>query len=147
MVKEYGLTRFKSGECAPIPIMSGYTKDEFIINGVNSVEKAVISAFSTAQANGRKEDLYYYRFAPSVPGFDNPGAFHSCDLWFFFETVGKCWRPYKGAHYDLARKMCNYFANFIKTGDPNGKDADGTDMPEWKPFTADEHNEMLFSEI
>ena len=146
MVKEYGLTRFKSGECAPIPIMSGYTKDEFIINGINSVEKAVISAFSTAQANGRKEDLYYYRFAPSVPGFDNPGAFHSCDLWFFFETVGKCWRPYKGAHYDLARKMCNYFVNFIKTGDPNGKDADGTDMPEWKPFTADEHNEMLFDE-
>lgn len=146
MVKEYGLNRFKTGKCAPIPIMSGYTSDEFIVDGVNSVEKAVISAFTTAQANGRKENLYYYRFAPTVPGWDNPGAFHSCDLWFFFETVGKCWRPYKGPHFDLARIMCNYFANFIKTGDPNGKDADGTDMPEWKPFSAEEHNEMLFAE-
>ena len=35
----------------------------------------------------------------------------------------------------MARQMCNYWANFIKTGDPNGVDADGTPMPEWKPYT------------
>ena len=31
--------------------------------------------------------------------------------------------------------MCNYLANFIRSGDPNGSDADGTPMPAWKPFT------------
>ena len=98
-----------------------------------------------AQANGDDQPMYYYIFEPDIPGWDNPGCFHSCDLWFFFESVGKCWRPYKGHHYDLARVMCNYFADFIKTGDPNGKDADGTDMPLWEPYTADAPYEMHFT--
>ncbi len=76
---------------------------------------------------------YYYIFGPSFPG-DNAGAFHSSDLWFEFETLMKCWRPFDGHHYDLARKMCNYWTNFAKTGNPNGNDADGTPMPEWKKF-------------
>ena len=36
-----------------------------------------------------------------------------------------------GQHYDLSRMMCNYWVNFIKTGDPNGNDADGKPMPYW----------------
>ena len=55
-----------------------------------------------------------------------------------------CWRPFKGRHFDLARLMCNYWTNFVKTGNPNGNDADGTPMPEWKPYTAGERNEMQF---
>ena len=79
--------------------------------------------------------VYYYVFGPEMPG-DNAGAFHSSDLWFEFETLMKCWRPFTAKHYDLARKMCNYWTNFAKTGDPNGNDADGTPMPEWKPYDA-----------
>ena len=41
-----------------------------------------------------------------MPGWDNPGTFHSSDLWFWFETLAKCWRPFTGRHYDLARQMC-----------------------------------------
>jgi para-nitrobenzyl esterase len=40
--------------------------------------------------------------------------------------------------------MCNYWANFIRSGDPNGIDADGLDMPLWKPFTDDDPNKMSF---
>ena len=47
----------------------------------------------------------------------------------------KCWRPFDGHHFDLSRKMCNYWTNFAKTGDPNGLDADGTPMPKWERFT------------
>ena len=77
---------------------------------------------------------YYYRFDPDIPGWDNAGTFHSVDLWFFFETLAKCWRPFVGQHYDLSRMMCNYWVNFIKTGDPNGNDADGKPMPYWYPY-------------
>ena len=84
---------------------------------------------------GEKTPFYYWVFDPEVPGWDAPGTFHSCDLWFWFETLAKCWRPFKGKHYDLARQMCNYWANFVKCGDPNGKDADGKEMPLWKPYT------------
>ncbi|MCI9144531.1 MAG: carboxylesterase family protein, partial [Lachnospiraceae bacterium] len=67
------------------------------------------------------------------------------DLWFFFETLAKCWRPFVGRHYDLARQMCNYWANFIKTGNPNGEDADGTPMPQWLPYNGAEHCAMKFT--
>lgn len=79
--------------------------------------------------------FYFYRFGPEMPGWDNPGAFHSSDLWFAFETLAKCWRPFKGKHYDLARQMCNYWANFARSGNPNGPDADGEPMPHWLPYT------------
>lgn len=89
--------------------------------------------------------MYYYRFDPEIPG-DNAGSFHSSELWFVFETLAKCWRPFKGKHYDLARMMCNYWTNFARTGDPNGKDADGTDMPEWRPVSADYKEAMFFGD-
>jgi hypothetical protein len=58
---------------------------------------------------GENTPIYYWVFNPDIPGWDNPGSFHSSDLWFFFETLAKCWRPFTGKHYDLARKMCNYW--------------------------------------
>ena len=73
----------------------------------------------------------YYKFDADIPGWDNPGTFHSVDIWFFFETLAKCWRPFVGKYYDLARQMCNYWTNFICCGNANGKDSTGDDMPQW----------------
>ncbi len=95
---------------------------------------------------GITEPVYYAVFNPEIPGWDNPGTFHSSDLWFYFESLAKCWRPFKGKHYDLARLMCNYWANFVKCGDPNGKDADGEDMPIWKPYTDETPCRMIFGD-
>ena len=111
---------------------------------VSSIEAAVKNVCLQAEANGSPKS-YYYRFAPDIPGWDNPGTFHSVDLWFFFETLAKCWRPFVGRHYDLARQMANYWANFIKTGDPNGEDADGSQLPEWRPYTKNDLCEMVFT--
>ena len=112
---------------------------------VSGIECTVKSQFLTHEKNGLAQPCYYYRFDADIPGWDQPGTFHSVDLWFFFETLAKCWRPFTGRHYDLARQMCNYWANFIKTGDPNGADADGTPMPQWLPYTKEEPCEMVFS--
>jgi para-nitrobenzyl esterase len=90
--------------------------------------------FCEILAEQGKQTVFRYRFGPEIPG-DAAGAFHSSDLWFEFETLAKCWRPFKGKHYDLARQMCNYWTNFAKTGDPNGFDADGARMPKWTSYT------------
>ena len=91
--------------------------------------------------------VYAYAFDPEIPG-DDAGSFHSSDLWFSFETLMKCWRPFDGHHFDLARRMCNYWTNFAKSGDPNGPDADGTPMPEWTPYTAESPRVIhLYDEI
>ena len=89
--------------------------------------------------------IYSYCFDAEMPG-DDAGAFHSSDLWFVFETLAKCWRPFVGKHYDLARQMCNYWTNFAKTGNPNGLDADGTPMPQWNPYTCEAPYEMYFGD-
>ena len=111
---------------------------------VNVIECAVKTAFLAEQKAVQPNPCYYYRFNPEIPGDDRPGSFHSVDLWFFFETLAKCTRPFRGKHYDLARQMCNYWANFIKTGDPNGKDDDGEDLPVWRHYTGKDTAEMLF---
>lgn len=121
--------------------------DDIIKNAtVNGIEFA-IRLIAQAHANlGANNLMYYYKFTPEIPGWDNPGTFHSVDLWFFFETLAKCWRPFTGKHYDLARLMCNYWANFIRSGDPNGKDSTGEDMPYWHPYTVEEPYGMIFSD-
>lgn len=111
---------------------------------LSGIELTVKKVFEARKKVGSKNNFYYYRFMPDIPGPDNPGTFHSIDLWFWFETLAKCWRPMVGRHYDLSRQMCNYWANFIKTGNPNGKDCDGSDLPEWKPWTAEGLDEMNF---
>ena len=123
----------KDGKCHP--------ESAGEVSGIECTAKAVFSKL----AEDKRENGYYYRFDVDIPGWDNPGKFHSSELWFFFETLAKCWRPFTGKHYDIARQMCNYWCNFIKTGDPNGKDADGTDMPVWQPYSKENPKEMVFS--
>lgn len=158
------------GKMPDVPVMTGYTRDEFpenippntdaqsagILAGIkerngnrvfNVVEQSVRTVASAHVRNNRKAPLYTYRFEPEIPGYDRPGDFHSCDLWFFFETIQKCWRPYSGRHYELARRMCDYWTNFIKTGDPNGEGYDGQTLPIWKSVSSEDvaKDEMIFS--
>lgn len=147
-------TKLRNGDYCGCPIISGNTVDEFPTppqflpndghTPVNGIEVAVKEAGRGIYAKGLGDKLYYYRFDADIPGPDHPGTFHSVDLWFFFESLDKCWRPMVGRHYDLARKMATYWTNFVKTGDPNGVDVDGTPLPEWKPCGA-VRNEMEFT--
>ncbi|MBO4903947.1 MAG: carboxylesterase family protein [Lachnospiraceae bacterium] len=158
------------GSLPDIPMLTGYTKDEFTdkvptqpgtdvtaikahvfekggINCFNVVENSVRTAVDAHRRNNKKAPMYTYVFGPDIPGYDSPGVFHSCDLWFFFETLQKCWRPYNGSHYELAKRMCDHWCNFIKTGDPNGIGYDGKQLPEWKPSDGIDPlvDEMMFS--
>jgi para-nitrobenzyl esterase len=113
---------------------------------VSIIEYSIRVAAKANSDMGYNTPMYYYNFDAEIPGWDHPGTFHSVDLWFSFETLAKCWRPFVGKHYDLARHMCNYWANFIKTGNPNGKDVTGEEMPKWEPYTFDAPYGMLFSD-
>ena len=112
-----------------------WKKDGNRYGAFSGIECTVKSLFLQNERNKNTEDCYYYSFDADIPGWDNPGSFHSVELWFTFETLAKCWRPFHGKHYDLARQMCNYWCNFVKKGDPNGQDADGSELPYWSPYT------------
>ena len=115
-------------------------------------QKATYNAFELGNllwaeknADLGKLPIYLYRFNPEMPG-DSSGSFHSSELWFVFETLAKCWRPFRGKHYDLARQICNYWTNFAKTGNPNGPDDDGSPMPYWEPYTESSPRAMYFGD-
>ena len=117
---------YESPEFSTFEIGNAYTAEQF-------------------RAQGRKP-VYLYRFNPEMPG-DGAGSFHSSDLWFVFESLSRCWRPFRGKHYDLARQMCTYWTNFAKSGDPNGPDDDGAPLPEWKPCGGDGRYVQYFGDV
>ena len=123
------------------------TKESLEKEGLlHAIGFAIRAAAKSNAENGVQQPLYAYNFDPEIPGWDNPGTFHSVDLWFFFETLAKCWRPFTGKHYDLARRMCDYWVNFIRCGDPNGVDSQGQQLPAWPVLAADDPAWMVFSE-
>lgn len=111
---------------------------------VNGIELTCTGVFESRKNHGARSGSWYYRFGPDMPGWDKPGVFHSSDLWFFFENLLRCWRPFTGAHFELARQMSDYFANFIKYGDPNGTDMNGRENPYWAEYSAETPSAMLF---
>lgn len=127
-------------------IDSGKLEEMIQRASVSNIEYAVRVAVKANSDSGSGVPMYYYTFDADIPGWDDPGTFHSVDLWFHFETLAKCWRPFVGKHYDLARQMCNYLAYFIGTGDPNGKDSTGEELPRWKPCTPETPYGMAFGD-
>ncbi|MBR4081558.1 MAG: carboxylesterase/lipase family protein [Clostridia bacterium] len=123
------------------------TKESLAQEGLmHAIGYAVRMAARCNASSGVTAPLYTYTFNADIPGWDNPGTFHSVDLWFFFETLAKCWRPFIGRHYDLARNMCDYWVNFIRTGDPNGEDSQGKLLPRWDALSALEPRRMVFDD-
>jgi len=74
---------------------------------------------------------YVYYFDRKLPG-DDAGAFHSAELWYMFHTLGRSWRPMEKHDFDLSEKMMDFWTNFAKSGNPNGKGVDG----EWKAYSS-----------
>ncbi len=84
---------------------------------------------------------YLYFFDRKLPG-DDAGAFHSSELWYVFETMPRCWRPWEEQDRKLAEVMSAYWANFVRSGDPNGKD-----LPAWEPYTDSQHRPILLADV
>jgi len=114
-------------------------------------EVALSPFYSSAMAYARRlsklgRNAYAYLFDHDIPGDDQPGSYHGSDMWFIFDSLGHSWRPFEGKHYDLARQVSSYFANFVKTGDPNGLDRNGNELPQWQNFTEDDPFVICFKD-
>lgn len=92
-------------------------------------------AFAETQERYGKP-VYMYCFGRKLPG-DDMGSFHSCELWYQFETLDRSWRPFEERDHALAAAMADYWCNFIKTGDPNGGE-----LPVWSKYTAEKPETM-----
>ena len=134
-----------------VPMIVGYNRGEtmsFRKEGQEDADVGMIAAtrmFGHIQSSeGRK--TYLYEFDGDIPGADNIGSYHGSEMWFAYDALARCDRPFTGKHYDLARQISSYWTNFIKTGDPNGKDTAGYDLPKWECFSSENDFLMLFTD-
>lgn len=72
------------------------------------------------------EPVYEYIFTKKNKGI---GSLHTGELIYFFRNVPK---GYKKSDYELEDIMSGYWLNFMKTGNPNGLDINGKELPLWK---------------
>lgn len=120
-----------SGTIRQLPTMVGSTSEDIYADSMRQGCRV------WAEAMGG-ENCYVYYFAHQLLG-DCAGAFHSSELWYMFETLGRSWRPKTEADYRLSKEMVRRWCAFIKTGSPND-----TGLPSWKPYDKEADNEYRF---
>ncbi|MBQ9411470.1 MAG: carboxylesterase family protein [Oscillospiraceae bacterium] len=67
------------------------------------------------ERHGNPSYVYYMTHEPAG---DDWGAFHGAELWYMFDTMDRCWRPFNESDYRLRDAMMDYWTSFMKTGVP-----------------------------
>jgi para-nitrobenzyl esterase len=98
-------------------------------------------AWASAEANAAGKHVFVYRFTRKVPGtgeYAKYGAFHTGEVPYAYDNLEFVNRPWEPVDHDLAKTISTYWANFIRTGDPNGNG-----QPHWPAYNLAEMNVML----
>jgi para-nitrobenzyl esterase len=126
-------TEARAKEIADIPYMIGYTANDLM-----DMTKAV-KDFCVLRAEKSSKPTYAYLFERPLPG-DTTGAFHSADLWYVFHSFSHSWRPFTSGDEALSKQIVDYWTNFAKFGNPNGKDNET-----WTSFSAKSPQFIIFN--
>lgn len=123
----------RGGHVRDIPCLIGCTRNDITV-GDDLYSSPIYTgcvkwALATEQAGHTPSYVYVFDRAPL--GGEGQGAFHSCDLWYSFHTLGRSWREKEPVDYRIADEMNRRWADFIRTGSPNDET-----LPPWSPFTA-----------
>jgi len=127
---------FKEEKENNVALLTGWNQDESdTVFGVQNYAWANIES-----EQGRK--VYVYRFArkpPATGEYKKYGAFHSGEVPYVFDNLRVVDRPWEPIDHRLATLMSTYWANFVKTGDPNGEG-----LPAWAPYHGTDKRMMVF---
>lgn len=101
--------------------------------------------WANVQASNGKHKVYLYYFTRKLPAtgeYVKYGAFHTGEVAYAYNNlafVKRC--PWEPADHALATIMSGYWANFAKTGNPNGNG-----LPEWPAYTTASNTTQILGE-
>jgi para-nitrobenzyl esterase len=101
---------------------------------INLLSFAGLPAYLLAGFNSMPTFIYQSSFVPTdKPGFPNYGAFHTSEVPYALHTLHMWKRPWQKRDFDTQELMSDYWIQFIKTGNPNGKG-----LPSWSAYNRTE---------
>ena len=83
--------------------------------------------------SGQGAKVYVYRFVrkpPATGEYLKYGAFHTAEVPYAYDNLQFVNRPWERVDHTLADLMSTYWANFARTGNPNGKG-----LPVWDAYS------------
>ncbi|MDR3713510.1 MAG: carboxylesterase family protein [Puia sp.] len=93
------------------------------------------------QSRHGNRKTYFFYFCRSSPGTPDYGAFHGSQSAYVLHNLDKWKRPFKEWDRTLSNSMNQYWVDFAKTGNPNGKG-----LPAWPAFTSEHPKVMQFGD-
>ncbi|MFB9904366.1 carboxylesterase family protein [Allokutzneria oryzae] len=99
-----------------------------------------VHRWTRLQARTGRSDAYLYHFThvPPEPALAKFGAYHGAEIMYAYDNLGKDGNAvYAAPDYRLRDQMSGYWANFAKTGDPNGPG-----LPRWNR-TQDDPEQLM----
>lgn len=100
--------------------------------------------WATIQSKKKEASVFVYRFARKVPAmgeYVKYGAFHTGEVPYVYDNLKFVNRPWEPVDQKLADIMSGYWANFAKTGNPNGNG-----LPIWPAYNSTDKSVMVFNE-
>jgi para-nitrobenzyl esterase len=100
--------------------------------GARDSYRASLLLWSKLRQKNFKTYIYYFNHGLPGDRKEKFGAGAGAEIPYVMNSLSKTKRAYKQQDYDIAEMMSSYWANFAKTGDPNGKG-----LPVWSAVSPD----------
>jgi para-nitrobenzyl esterase len=117
-----------------------------LANNDSSRDQQRMSIYVWAQARAKtsKTKIYTYFWTHTLPGPDagRYGAFHTSEVPYALDTLYMSDRPFTDIDRKIADQMSSYWANFAKTGNPNGKG-----LPHWPAVSEKASTTMQIGDV